>query len=168
MTRLRGWKNLAPYKWRLLLLSVLSCVEVTLRVLLPWPMKIVVDHALGALPPPAWIASVVGASRQSVLAFAVGTSIALQMAHQLILMAHTRVYTFTGTLLTRDLRQRLFVHLQSLSLRQHSKMPVGEAVYRLQADAGFLDQLIVRGILPLAFSAATLVVMFTILMRMDM
>src|SRR5436305_369013 len=49
MRRLRGWKNLAPYKWRLLLLAALSCGEVVLRVLLPWPMKIVVDHALGAL-----------------------------------------------------------------------------------------------------------------------
>jgi ATP-binding cassette subfamily B protein len=168
MRRLRGWKNLAPYKWRLLLLAALSCGEVVLRVLLPWPMKIVVDHALGAIATPAWITGLVGAQRQSVLAIAVVASILLQMAHQLVLMAHTRVYTFTGTLLTRDLRQRLFVHLQSLSLRQHSKMPVGESVYRLQADAGFLDQLIVRGILPLAFSAATLVVMFTILMRMDM
>ncbi len=167
MTRLRGWKNLAPYKWRLLLLATLSCAEVVLRVLLPWPMKVVVDHALGAISPPRWITAIAGTRRQSILAFAVLASVVLQMAHQLVLMAHTRVYTFTGHLLTNDLRQRLFVHLQSLSLRQHSKLPVGEAAYRLQADAGFLDQLIIRGILPLIFSAATLVVMFAILMRMD-
>jgi ABC-type multidrug transport system fused ATPase/permease subunit len=47
-------------------------------------------------------------------------------------------------------------------------MPVGEIAYRLQSDAAFLDQLIVRGALPLLFSAMTLVVMFVILARIDL
>jgi ABC-type multidrug transport system fused ATPase/permease subunit len=72
-----------------------------------------------------------------------------------------------GHHLTRDLRQRLFAHLQSLSLRHHSRLPVGEAVYRLQADAGFLEQLLLRGVLPLTFSAVTLIVMFGILLRIN-
>jgi ABC-type multidrug transport system fused ATPase/permease subunit len=95
------------------------------------------------------------------------SGIVLQLTHQAILMSHTRLYTITGHLLTRDLRQRLFVHLQALSLRHHARMPVGETVYRLQSDAAFLDQLLVRGLLPLVFSAATLVVMFGILVRID-
>jgi ABC-type multidrug transport system fused ATPase/permease subunit len=99
--------------------------------------------------------------------FAMLAGIALQAAHQGVLMGHTRVYTLTGHLLTRDLRQRLFLHLQALSLRHHARMPVGQSVYRLQADATYLDQLLMRGVMPLAFSALTLIVMFAILAGID-
>jgi ATP-binding cassette, subfamily B, bacterial len=164
---LRGWKNLGPYKWHLLALALLACAEVALRVTLPWPMKAVVDHALGSVPPPPWLASLAGGQRATLLAIAVLSGIVVQLLHQIVLMSHTRLHTITGHLLTRDLRQRLFLHLQALSLQSHARMPVGEAVYRLQSDAAFLDQLLVSGVLPLTFSAVTLVVMFGILLRID-
>ena len=75
--------------------------------------------------------------------------------------------SLAGHLITRDLRQRLFTHLQAVTLRQHSQMEVGEIAYRLQSDASFLDQLIVRGALPLFFSIMTLGVMFASLARID-
>jgi ABC-type multidrug transport system fused ATPase/permease subunit len=165
---LHGWKNLRPYTGRLLALALLAVAEVALRVALPWPMTVVVDQALGNRPPPGWIVWFAGPSRVSWLALAVAAGVLIQMAHQAVLMAHTRIHTVTGHLLTRDLRQRLFLHLQALSLRHHSKLPVGEAVYRLQWDAAFLDQLLVRGVLPLVFSAATLIVMFTILATINL
>ncbi len=164
---LSGWKNLGPYKWYLALLAALSCLEVALRVTLPWPMKAVVDHALGDVPPPLWMTRIAGTTREGWLILAILAGIVIQILHQAVLMGHTRVHTRTGHLLTRDLRQRLFLHLQALSLRHHSRMPVGEAAYRLQSDAAFLDQLLVRGVLPLVFSAVTLVVMFAILMRIE-
>jgi ABC-type multidrug transport system fused ATPase/permease subunit len=148
-------------------LAVLSCAEVALRVALPWPMKAVVDHALGSVPPPEWMAAAAGPGRAQWLGFAVLAGLALQAAHQAVLMGHTRVQTVLGHSVTRDLRQRLFSHLQALSLWHHSRMPVGDAVYRLQADAAFLEQLLLRGILPLTFSILTLVVMFGILLRID-
>ncbi|HEY9466171.1 MAG TPA: ABC transporter ATP-binding protein [Vicinamibacterales bacterium] len=165
---LHGWKNLRPYTGRLLALALLAVAEVALRVALPWPMTVVVDHALGNRPPPDWIISLAGPSQVSWLVFAVAASVLIQVAHQAVLMGHTRIHTVTGHLLTRDLRQRLFLHLQALSLRHHSKLPVGEAVYRLQWDAAFLDQLLVRGVLPLVFSAGTLIVMFTILATINL
>jgi ABC-type multidrug transport system fused ATPase/permease subunit len=141
---LRGWKNLGPLTWHLLRLAVLSCAEVALRVALPWPMKSIVDHALGSVPPPPWLLAPAQGRRETLLAIAVLGGIVLQLAHQVVLMSHTRLYTISGHLLTRDLRQRLFLHLQALSLQNHARMPVGETVYRLQSDAAFLEQLLVR------------------------
>ena len=162
-----AWSNLGPYRWRLAALGALACAEVALRVALPWPMKAVVDHVLGETPPPRWMLAMAGSDRDGWLVFAVFAGMIVQLAHQLVLMGHTRVYAVTGHLMTRDLRQGLFMHLQSLSLRHHSRMPVGEAVYRLQADAGFLEQLMLRGVLPFTFSAVTLVVMLAILLRIN-
>ena len=167
-----GWaiERLGPYRLRIASLFTLSCLEVALRVLLPWPMMAIVDQALGATPPAHWIAALPGVdphSRQSLLVAFVVLGFVIQMAHQAVLMMHTRIYTVTGHLITRDLRQGLFAHLQSLNLRHHSKTPIGDSVYRLEADAGCLEQLLLRGMLPLTFSVLTLVVMFAVLSRIS-
>lgn len=162
--------HVGPYKRRLGLLFALSCAEVLLRVLLPWPMMAIVDQALGSASPSPWLLALPGisaGSRDSLLIGIVVLGFGIQMAHQAVLMAHTRVYSVTGHLITRDLRQRLFAHLQSLNLRHHSRTPIGDSVYRLQQDAVCLEQLLLRGILPLTFSALTLIVMFTILVRIN-
>ena len=91
----------------------------------------------------------------------------IQVAHQFVLMLHTRLYSETGHLITRDLRQRLFMHLQALDLRHHARTPIGESVYRLEADAACLEQLLLRGVLPFTFSALTLAVMFHILVHIN-
>lgn len=158
---------LKVYRARVALLAALSLAEVGLRVLLPWPMKAIVDQALGPLPPAAWLTYLPGVtpgSRASLLVAIAIVGVLVQFMHQAVLMAHTRLFTETGHMLTKDLRERLFDHLQGLALRHHSRMPVGEAVYRLESDASCLEQLLLRGIFPMTFSALTLIVMFGILL----
>jgi ATP-binding cassette subfamily B protein len=162
--------HIKPYERRVLLLAVLACLEVALRVLLPWPMKAVIDVALGSQAPPGWLVALPGVratSRESLLVAVVVLGLFIQVAHQTVLMLHTRLYSETGHRITRDLRQRLFTHLQALNLRHHARTPVGESVYHLEADAGCLEQLLLRGVLPFSFSALTLVVMFGILLKIS-
>lgn len=163
-------KHTRPYRARVALLAALSCAEVALRVLLPWPMKAVVDTAIGSQPPPGWLVALPGvipSRRESLLVAIVVIGLLIQVAHQFVLMLHTRLYTVTGHLITRDLRQRLFMHLQALNLRHHARTPIGESVYRLEADAASLEQLLLRGVFPFTFSALTLVVMFHILVQIN-
>jgi ATP-binding cassette subfamily B protein len=158
------------YRTRVALLAGLSCAEVALRVLLPWPMKAMVDTALGSQPAARWLLElpgVVPGRRESLLIAIVVIGLVIQIAHQFVLMLHTRLYSETGHLITRDLRQRLFMHLQALDLRHHARTPIGESVYRLEADAACLEQLLLRGVLPFTFSALTLAVMFHILVRIN-
>ena len=167
-----GWalRDVRPYRRSLGMLTALASFEIVLRLLLPWPMKAVVDTALGAQTPPGWLLALPGVrsdSRPSLLIAIVALGLAIQMAHQAVLMVHSRLYSRTGHLITRDLRQRLFMHLQAMSLRHHAETPIGESVYRLEADAGCLEQLLLRGALPFTFSALTLIVMFSILVRID-
>ncbi len=165
-----SFEHLKPYRTRVALLAALSVGEVALRVLLPWPMKAIVDQALGSMPPAPWVRWIPGVtleSRPSLLIGIAVVGIVIQFLHQGVLMAHTRLFSVTGHLVTRDLRLRLFDHLQGLALRHHSRMPVGDAVYRLEADAAALEQLLLRGVFPMAFSTLTLIVMFAILARID-
>ncbi len=163
-------RDVRPYRRSLGILTALACAEIALRLLLPWPMKAVVDTALGPQSPPGWLLGLPGVrpgSRPSLLITIVAIGLLIQMAHQAVLMVHSRLYSKTGHLITRDLRQRLFMHLQALSLRHHAATPIGDSVYRLEADASCLEQLLLRGALPFTFSALTLIVMFTILVRID-
>jgi ABC-type multidrug transport system fused ATPase/permease subunit len=86
---------------------------------------------------------------------------------ELVLMLHTRVQSRLAQDMVFNLRSRLFEHFQYLSLSHHANASTADAVYRLDADAGCLEQLVLRGIFPSVFSALTLVVMFGILVRLD-
>jgi ATP-binding cassette, subfamily B, bacterial len=157
---------LEPYEGRIAWLALLSLLEVALRALLPWPMKAIVDQALGLQPPAAWLLALPGVTatnRVSLLIAIALAGVTIQLLHQGVLVSHSRLFTITGQRLTRDLRQRLFVHLQGLALLHHSRTPVGEAVYRLEADASGLEQLLLRGLFPMVFSTMTLIVMFGVL-----
>ena len=115
-----GWalRDVRPYRRSLGMLTALASFEIVLRLLLPWPMKAVVDTALGAQTPPGWLLALPGVrsdSRPSLLIAIVALGLAIQMAHQAVLMVHSRLYSRTGHLITRDLRQRLFMHLQAMS-----------------------------------------------------
>ena len=152
------------YRQSLLLLTALSLAEIGLRLLIPWPMQALIDYALGSRPAPAWLNF--GGKEQLLIAI-VGAGLLIQITHQLVLLVHTRLQTLTSQQMTFELRERMFAHMQGLALIEHAKMPNGESVYRLDADAPCLAALIFGGVFPLAFSALTLIVMFSVLMRMN-
>jgi ABC-type multidrug transport system fused ATPase/permease subunit len=161
--------RLRPHRGPILALASLSGLEVLLRVLLPWPMKAIVDQALGSVPVSPWLRWLSGgtSNRMSLLVMLALIGIAIQFVHQLVLMTHTRQSAILGLRLTRTLREELFVHLQGLALRHHTKLPVGESVHRLEVDAGCLELWLLRGLFPMIFSAVTLVAMFAILAGID-
>jgi ABC-type multidrug transport system fused ATPase/permease subunit len=171
------WRYLAPYRGRIAGLAALSCAEVTLRVLSPWPLKAVIDHVVGSAPlgatthalmaPLAALFTSLGGERERLLAAIVLWGLIIQVAHQIILMFHSRISAGTGRRMVRDLREKLFAHIQALTLAQHARTPVGDALYRLESDASCLEHLVLRGIFPIAFSALTLVAMFGILLTID-
>jgi ATP-binding cassette, subfamily B, bacterial len=105
--------------------------------------------------------------RARVLATIVVLGLVSQLAHQLVLMLHTRWHVRIGQSMVFTLRGRLFAHLQRVSLAQHERTPKGDTVYRLEADATCIEHLLLKGVFPVAFSALTLIVMFAVLATFD-
>jgi ABC-type multidrug transport system fused ATPase/permease subunit len=171
------WRYLRHYRSSIALLALLSCGEVALRVLSPWPLKLVVDTVIGSqrMPPMAtWLIwpftsllSAVRDPRERMLCAVVVGGLAVQIAHQIVLTAHSRLQAATGHRMVRDLREQLFAHVQALPLGEHARRPAGDILYRLESDACCLEHLVLRGVFPIVFSAFTLVAMFTILVRID-
>ena len=89
------------------------------------------------------------------------------MTNEAMSMVHTQIMVDTGQRMVYDLRARLFAHLQALDMRHHTSVSAGDAVYRIDADAYCIDNLVMKGIFPLGSAALTLVVMLAILIKLD-
>ena len=162
---------LRPYRGRSALIVALAMTEIGLAALTPWPMKAIVDNVFGGRPFPgalgATIQALTGGGAPALLVLVAAAGFLLQLTHELVRAAHTQVAVGTAQRLVYALRARLLAHLQALPLRHHVLNRTGDSVYRLDADAYSVNDLIIGGMFPLATSALTLAVMFVILLRLD-
>jgi ABC-type multidrug transport system fused ATPase/permease subunit len=162
---------LRPYRLRMLGIAVLCGAEVALGVLAPWPLKAVVDNVLGGHPLPAPIAgivsAVVGSDAAALLILIVVAGLTLQIVNELVLMWHTQLQVNTAQGIVYDMRDRLLQQLQGLTLRHHVQAKTADSVYRLEADAYCVSDIVMGGAFPLATSALKLIVMLVILLRLD-
>jgi ATP-binding cassette subfamily B protein/subfamily B ATP-binding cassette protein MsbA len=164
---------LRPYRSRVVLLAFLSLVEIGLGTLQPWPLAVVVnyvfDHEKHQMAEPFrhWLDAITGGNLIVLLIVLVIAGVVLQVTNQFASMFHTQVQVDTGQRMVFDLRGKLFEHLQALGLHHHITTNTGDAVYRLEVDAYSIENLVMSGLFPLASSIITLVVMFTILVKLD-
>jgi ATP-binding cassette, subfamily B, bacterial len=171
---LAGWtlSFLRPYRGRVAAILALSLLEIGLAALAPWPLKAVVDSVLGAHPLPSLVAgpaqALSGGNTTALLVVIVVAGLLLQLASEIVLMAHTQMQVSTAQRIVYDLRLSLLSHLQALPLRHHVAARTADGVYRLETDAYCINDLVIGGVFPLAMAAIKLAVMFVILVRLDL
>lgn len=163
---------LRPYRGRLAIFLVLLLLQVALGVLQPWPLAIVLDYVLADRALPAavagWVSWITQGSRVTLLVMVVVVGVVLNLAKQLVTLHAVQLQVWTGQRLVYDLRYKLFQHLQSLALHHHVTTNTGDAVYRIDADAYSIDNLVMSGLFPLVSSLASLVVMFGFMVKIDL
>jgi ATP-binding cassette, subfamily B, bacterial len=135
--------SLLPYmfrQWRILMaIGVLSLFSSTLTALQPWPMKILVDYALGQqmLPPllEAWMGALSLAPTAIVLLItAAAASLGLFAINSALDVGLSWAWTFAGQRMVYDLAADIYHKLLGLSLRFHSQHSVGDLLGRLSTD----------------------------------
>ncbi len=99
------WPHLA-------LIFVLSLMSVPIALLLPLPVKLVVDHVLGSQPLPpllaAWMPQGLEGSPQAMLIVAAGLLVTVSVLQHLEGFASWILQSYTGELLVLRSRARLF------------------------------------------------------------
>jgi ATP-binding cassette, subfamily B, bacterial len=161
---------LGPHRKTLIIFGLIAIAEIISGLLLPWPLKFIVDHALGNEPASGFLAGVVdslGANRLAMLSLGCASYLVIHYSREFIAVTHTQMALSIGQHLIFDLRQQLFAHLQSLSLRDHLKRRTGETIYHIENDSYCVENLTVGGLVPLASSAASLAAMFLILLGVN-
>jgi ATP-binding cassette subfamily B protein/subfamily B ATP-binding cassette protein MsbA len=147
-------------------------LKVGLDVLKPWPMKVLIDQVISGQPMPPSLTRAVeflpfAATRDGLLMWCVaGTVLIFLLVWGLGLASSLLTLSF-GQRMAYDLAANLFGHLQRLSLRFHSRKPVGDLVRRVTADCGSVAAMMRDALLPLLVSLAALVTMFAIMWRLD-
>jgi ATP-binding cassette, subfamily B, bacterial len=145
---------LAPYRWRVLAMF-LSLVAATAAALAPAPLaKLAIDqgiqrHDVGALD------VIVALFLVSAVVYAVAT------------YAQTYLVGWVGQRALQDLRIRLFIHLQRLSIGFYSRNRTGVIISRMTNDVEALDQLVEDGMATLIQSGLTLIGVVVILFVLD-
>jgi ATP-binding cassette subfamily B protein/subfamily B ATP-binding cassette protein MsbA len=138
------YRRMLPYirrEWRGLgIISILTVVTAGVSALMPWPLKLLVDYALGEQPVPAKVAAPLAAfgCQPDVLLLIVAAGVlsfgffALNAA---LNWGVTWLWAVSGYRMLYDLAADLFARLQRLSLLYHVKRPVGDLLSRISTDS---------------------------------
>ena len=171
MTTANGYSDLAllrrllrqalpswPHVGGLMLLSLLAA---PLALLVPLPLKIVVDSVIGSRPLPGFLDALLpeAATRTSaaVLITAVGLVLAVALLSEMQELAEGVLREYAGEKLTLGLRTQLFRHAQRLSLLYHDSRGVTDSTYRIEYDAPAIRYVVIDSMMPLITAVFTLV-----------
>jgi len=157
-----------PYALHLVVVFGLGLLATPLAMLGPLPLKIAVDSALGSHPlPRALQFPGLPPTHQTALAIAVGLMVAVTLAKQLQDLATRMVRAYVLERLTLDLRARLFLHAQQMSLTHHDRQGTTDAVFRIQKDVPDAQSIVVESLFPSIAAGFSLVGMLLVTARID-
>ena len=142
--------------------------ELGLRLLEPWPLKVVFDRVL--MPSRAQRVDVPLLDRLEPLTVvtvaAVGV-VAVVGLRALAAYGHTVGFALVGSRVLTDVRTTLYRHLQILSLSYHAKARTGDLVVRMIGDVGVLQDVFVTALIPLVTNAVLLIAMLGLMFWME-
>ena len=158
------WPHIAGF----LLLDLLGA---PLHLLMPLPIKIIVDSVIGNHPLPGFLVHTLPSSvLHSDLALLV---IVCSLSVFIILLVYGQslavwlLQTYTGERLAVDFRARLFHHLQRLSLTYHDSKGTSDSTYRVENDSACIQAIVVGGISPFLTDSFMLAATFYVTVRID-
>lgn len=163
-----------PYRWRMALAIVLVTVGAALQVVGPLLTAAAVDLYLKPEPSATArrVALVLGwlglpeAGSGGLVSLALLYFLALGLGSAL-LVVQARTMLTTGQLVMRDLRNRLFAHLQTLDLAYFHRTPAGRIITRLTSDVDAVNELFTSGFVEIAADTLLLVGIVVVLFSLS-
>lgn len=152
-------------------LVVLALVAVALEAMLPWPLKLIIDHVLSDRPMPAlagWLSSLPGGeSPAGLLAWLSFAVFLVFVAGRGVNFAAAVLQTSVTSKMKHALAADVFARLQMLSLTYHRSERKGDLLHRVMADTSCVSVLVGSAILPALTAAVSLAVFFVIMLQLD-
>jgi len=166
------WRRLLadswPYRAQLVALFGIGLLQTPVAILTPLPLKLAVDSALGQVPLPAWLRPLgTGHSPQLALAAAAALLVAVALLRQLQALADRWTRSTLIERQTLDLRARLFLHAQQLSLAHHDRRGTSDAIGRIEKDVRESQSIVVESLFPSIAACFTLGGMLLVTARID-
>jgi ATP-binding cassette subfamily B protein len=152
-------------------LLLLQIVAAPLKLLMPVPLKLVVDNVLGSRPVPGvlrtMLPSAAVATTTGLLVFAVVLLVTVTALIYLQALALWVAQTYTAQKLVLSFRAKLFHHVQRLSLSYHDSRGSTDSTYRIQYDAEAIQKVALGGVIPFVTACVTILGFLVVMIVID-
>jgi len=160
-----------PYRFHIGVILLITLLSPPLSLLVPLPLKIAVDSIVGSHPLPAFLQPVIPqaitVSPDGMLTFVIVLMMLVALLGGLQRVASTLLRTYTGERLTLAFRNKLFRHVQRLSVSYHDTRGTTDSTYRIQYDAPAIQWIAVDGFIPFVSAGLTFAGMIYIITLLD-
>jgi ATP-binding cassette, subfamily B, bacterial len=133
----------------------------------PWPIKIVIDYALGSRAMPEWIAGPVrmtfGEGKLAIVYFAAIATVVVAAVGAVASYTQNYLTTKVGQMVMLDLRQTLYHHIQRLSLSFYDRTKIGDLISRVTTDVDAIQSFVSTALLGIVAPSLTLVGMLAVM-----
>jgi ATP-binding cassette subfamily B protein len=161
-------RPLWPHLFGILLLTLIST---PFALLLPLPLKMVVDSVINHRPAPLlltrWLPSQWTHTTPGLLMLAAGMLLLIGALMQIQVLLSWMLQTYTGERIVHEFRSRLFWHVQRLRLSFHDRRGTADLAYRIQHDAPAIQLVTIQGVIPFVSSFFAFIGMAYVTSLMD-
>src|SRR6195256_1016563 len=171
MTRL-VFDLLRPYRGRLAIVFVAMLIQIGTGLAAPWPLKLVIDDALGNHHLPHWLDWAheyggFGKHTLGVALFAGAATLAIALVGAIASYVDNYYTTSVGQWVANDLRLRVYEHLHRLSLRYYDHAKIGALVSTITSDVATIQNFASSSTLDIAIDLITIVFMVGLMFWLD-
>ena len=160
-----------PYHGWLLIVFVAMLVEVAMSLAAPWPLKLVLDDALGNHKLPDWLAWAhnYGISRNTigVAVFAGLSTLVIAIIAAVATYIDNYYTTSVGQWVANDLRIRIYDHLHRLSLHFYDSAKTGTLMSTITSDVSTVQSFASSSTLGIVVDLLTIVFMLGLMFWLD-
>src|SRR6201999_2863478 len=171
MTRL-VFEVLRPYRGWLVIVFVGMLIEIGMGLAAPWPLKLVIDPALGNHPLPHWLDwahEYAGFGRHTlgVALFAGAATLTIAVVGAIASYIDNYFTTSAGQWVANDLRLRIYEHLHRLSLRYYDHAKVGTLVSTITSDVATIQDFASSSTLAIVVDLLTILFMVALMFWLE-
>src|SRR5690625_2362282 len=154
-------KFVTPYKWKILWTVIIGVFKFAIPLLIPLILKYVIDNIIttGALT---------DAEKTSKLFWVMGGSfVVFLVLRPPIEYLRQYLAQWVGSKILYDIRDKLFDHIQRLSLRFYSQTKTGEIISRVIHDVEQTKIFVITGLMNIWLDLVTILIAIVIMLTMD-
>jgi len=160
-----------PYHGWLLIVFIAMLVEIAMSLAAPWPLKLVLDDALGNHKLPDWLAWAhnYGISRNTVgvAVFAGIATLVIAIFAAVATYIDNYYTTSVGQWVANDLRIRIYDHLHRLSLHFYDSAKTGTLMSTITSDVSTVQSFASSSTLGIVVDLLTIVFMLGLMFWLD-
>jgi ABC-type multidrug transport system fused ATPase/permease subunit len=160
-----------PYKKWLLVIFLAMLLETAMSLLGPWPLKIIIDNVVGHHPLPEWLRWIKDLPFETdKMAIAGAAAIGLVLIALIGGIAGYIDNYYTESVaqyVANDLRQKVYHHLQRLSLSYYDSHQIGNILSTITSDVSTIQGFASSALLSILIDALTIIGMLGLMFYMN-